>query len=291
MNKMPCCYSRAHIHIDPNPYSPQQRNISPDESAILSPSTACHANCRNLEQKYKQCDRKNRLGHCQASSGDFSKRFPATHARRGGQDFQGFNPGHIMNIRQPVNQHNVPSTLIQCYMGRDNDESYRKWVGDKLLKQLSRHDYQMSLGTVSDEIRLLPGHFNPTRTETTNQTYGKYLDLLPSFPAEYPLPSLQKAHSMKLQVRFKKSNMSDRLPIPDHQFALDPESQVNRDGYYTISSEYGGVHFPEVAGVREWKPYTFQRNPTILGETHGERKCGFTFPLHSNTGLEINRPL
>ncbi|CAG5136403.1 unnamed protein product [Candidula unifasciata] len=176
------------------------------------------------------------------------------------------------------------------YFTAANDEGYKQWIEKKKEEQQKQNEKQKQIRTVPVEIKALPGHVNPSVTETSNERYGQYLDLRPKYPAVYPLPAKVPPMPMQVLVKFRHSNISGHPPIPDHSFAVDPREMITKEGCYTRGI-HGSVFYPEVSNPNTKTAFTFRPNQTILGQTVGERQKGFTWPLYAPTGLELNRPI
>ncbi|KAH9518703.1 hypothetical protein Btru_006007 [Bulinus truncatus] len=174
------------------------------------------------------------------------------------------------------------------YFTAENDEGYNQWVSRK--QQENTAEDRKKKSAVPEDIKNLPGHYGPSLLETTNETYGQYVDLLPEFPAVYPQREKIAPAPLKVLVSFRPTNISDHHPIPDHSFAVDPRELVNRDFCYSRGIN-GSIFYPEVPGRQQKTAYTFSNTHNGLGPSAGERKPGSTFPMYSVTGLELNRPL
>lgn len=207
-------------------------------------------------------------------------------------EIPGITMEEVMKRRQACHKTELPTLETETpeYFTAANDEGYRKWVAKKFQEEKEQNAKQEKMRTVPPEIKAMPGHVNPSIKETANEAYGQYLDLLPKYPAVYPLPAKNPPTPMQILVKFKRSNISDHPKIPDHSFAIDPVEMINKDGCYTRGI-HGSVYYPEVPGRQRKTAFTFRQNEVILGQTVGERKKGFTWPLYSPTGLEINRPI
>ena len=110
-----------------------------------------------------------------------------------------------------------------------NDPAYKAWVDGKVAAQSARNKAQEEMREVPWEIKLYPGHYAPSVLQTTNEAYGQHLDMLPKRPLVYP--EVEVEHKIKpMLVRFRRSNMSDHPPIPDHAFAIDRSEIETLDG-------------------------------------------------------------
>lgn len=189
------------------------------------------------------------------------------------------------------------------YTKLESRQKYRTWLGQKIVEQRLRSDRQMSLGKVTADIRASPGHWMPTRTETTNQTYGKYVDLIPEYPAEYPLPYSTAYPSDKLLIRDGctttcHETQSPFLPIPQRRCRVETSETKNYlAGYGSVLRTYGGIPLIEGAAgcFRGSEPIELECNIPFLArklaKDYGQRKCNHTFPVTARTGLELRRPI
>ncbi|XP_005106135.1 uncharacterized protein LOC101864647 [Aplysia californica] len=185
----------------------------------------------------------------------------------------------------------VKRSEVAEYFTADNDEGYNQWVARKAAEKKRGAELQKALRSVPAEIKALPGHLGPTATETSAGVIGQYLDLQPLPPAVYPLPAKLPPAPVPLLVRFRKSNMSDHPAIPDHAFAVDPRKMMTSDGCCYTRGMEGSAHYPETSSIEPQRTNSFKLSVTSLGQTVGERRKGFTWPLFTPTGLELNRPM
>lgn len=202
------------------------------------------------------------------------------------------NIKEVVKVRDVCQGKEAPESEPETdeYFTAANDEGYKQWVAKKKKEQQKQTEKQKQITTVPLEIKVLPGHVNPSITETSNERYGQYLDLRPKYPAVYPLPAKIPPMPMHVLVKFRHSNISGHPAIPDHAFAVDPRQMVTKEGCY-IRGIQGSVYYPEGLNPSIKTAYTFRSNQTILGQTVGERQKGFTWPLYAPTGLELNRPV
>uniref|UniRef100_A0A2C9KQ26 Uncharacterized protein n=1 Tax=Biomphalaria glabrata TaxID=6526 RepID=A0A2C9KQ26_BIOGL len=178
------------------------------------------------------------------------------------------------------------------YFTAENDEGYNQWATRQQQENGAKETstLEKEKAAIPQDIKDLPGHYGPSLLETSNETYGQYIDLLPKYPAIYPQKEKLSPGPLKVMVSFRPTNMSDHPPIPDHAFAVDPREMVNGDCCYNRGIN-GAIYYPEVPGRQHRTSYTFSNRHKGLGPAAGEKTPGFTFPMYSLTGLELNRPL
>ena len=111
----------------------------------------------------------------------------------------------------------------------EDDPKFKAWVDEKVAAQREREKIQRAIRQVPWEIKLSPGHYAPSVLQTTNETYGQHLDMLPKSPLVYPEVEVKHKY-LPLLVRYRRSNMSDHPPIPDHSFAVDRSEMETLDG-------------------------------------------------------------
>ncbi|GFO01018.1 hypothetical protein PoB_002752300 [Plakobranchus ocellatus] len=133
----------------------------------------------------------------------------------------------------------------------ENDPDYKAWVDGKLDAQRARDAAQEELVKVPWEIKLYPGHCAPSILQTTNETYGNHLDMLPKPPLVYPEVEIE--HKIRpLLVRYQRSNMSDHPLIPDHSFAIDSSELESLDGK-PLRGTHGALFKPDQTEAHQTK--------------------------------------
>ncbi|RUS85511.1 hypothetical protein EGW08_006719, partial [Elysia chlorotica] len=115
-----------------------------------------------------------------------------------------------------------------CYLIKD-DPKYKAWVDGKSAARKEREKRHKEMKKTPWDVKLIPGHFAPPIRQTENETYGQHLDMLPRWPLVYPEVDV-KPEPSPLTVKFRRSNMSDHPPIPDHSFAIARSEMETLDG-------------------------------------------------------------
>ncbi|XP_059170707.1 uncharacterized protein LOC131952170 [Physella acuta] len=185
---------------------------------------------------------------------------------------------------------NMLQTEPAEYFTAENDEGYNQWVSRQMREKEEIEMEKAKRRIVPNSIKAMPGHYNPSTLETSNEAYGQYIDLRPKYPATYPLSEKIPPMPMQVLVKFRPSNISDHPRIPDHVFAVDPRELITKKGCYSRGT-IGALYFPHDNKNLCKTVYSFKRSQPYLSGVAGERKPGHTWPLYSPTGLELNRPV
>lgn len=273
-------------------------------------------------------------GHCRledttAQTKMGGKKLSGCDRQKSSKDVQGGAENKAQDGEGADNTYSDETQPIE-YIVKD-DPAYKAWVDGKLATQREREKKHEEMKKVPWEIKLYPGHFAPPILQTTNETYGQHLDMLPKRPLVYPEVEINYK-PIPLLVRYRRSNISDHPLIPDHTFALDKKEMESLDGkplggiigapyrpsddahvesakkdvenpsakqkVPTCTSGCRGMTRAMGPGVQSsapgfpvYDPWSFRRSAVMLGQVIGERQDGCTWPVYTPTGMELNRPI